>query len=534
MHEINLFRMAYVEHDGPFERVIGRIERGFSVLVYLPGNCIFPAAEYLKTRIQRTSNWLEMGKCEDPDRVNVQQIWEKSDQLLRLIDQNRSQSLGISDEENIPPHAIFHNLPLTKGEISPGEMTFQFALLEAVRSGVVLGLADRDAGSLPESMARAFNEAVWLDEIKPKNFRSLIDMGAHDERITSLADLGLNDQLKELLTMRLRWLDPLRIDGLLNELASNLQGVSLNDRAQTIHKQLTDRNRPVDFMAPKDLAVSVDPTKSFDPRVVTFLKERIVSPYSAWIRAQTSGGNVERRAEMLPPGLILHGPPGTGKTTLAQWVAKEIGLPFRCVDSTEIKTSAYGEAEQNMRRIFREARRASPCVLVLDDADDLFPKRSEVQGAVASADRGIVSVALRELQGFHGSLKGVLVIMTTNRLNALDDAFRRRLELLLHVSYPNDQQITKIVEHFEEFYRFELRTDEKMGLEERFKGTVLEGIPTPEPERIKATKNHFSPAEIKVAMSLAYDPVKEEKEGTYQPVEIVKTIVEYYNDIPGD
>lgn len=99
-----------------------------------------------------------------------------------------------------------------------------------------------------------------------------------------------------------------------------------------------------------------------------------------------------------------------------------------------------------MRELFASARRASPCVIVLDDADDLLPERTTLQGGLASSEGGVVNAFLQEIEGYSGPLQGVLVILTTNRFQALDAAARSRLARHVLVPYPVDkEQVGEIV-----------------------------------------------------------------------------------------
>ncbi|RZA29430.1 MAG: AAA family ATPase, partial [Proteobacteria bacterium] len=81
-----------------------------------------------------------------------------------------------------------------------------------------------------------------------------------------------------------------------------------------------------------------------------------------------------------PKGVLLHGPPGTGKTRLAQAVANESDAEFFIINGPEIMGSAYGESEKRLREVFEEASRAAPSILFIDEIDSIAPKRSQVHG----------------------------------------------------------------------------------------------------------------------------------------------------------
>src|SRR3546814_2088370 len=79
-----------------------------------------------------------------------------------------------------------------------------------------------------------------------------------------------------------------------------------------------------------------------------------------------------------PRGVLLHGPPGTGKTRLARAVANESDAEFFLINGPEIVGSAYGESEKKLREIFEAATKAAPSILFIDEIDSIAPKRGQV------------------------------------------------------------------------------------------------------------------------------------------------------------
>ncbi|KAM7172585.1 nuclear valosin-containing protein-like isoform 2-T2 [Macrochelys suwanniensis] len=125
-----------------------------------------------------------------------------------------------------------------------------------------------------------------------------------------------------------------------------------------------------------------------------------------------------------PRGFLLHGPPGCGKTLLAQAIAGELELPMLKVAATEIVSGVSGESEQKLRELFEQAVSSAPCILFIDEIDAITPKRE-----VASKDmeRRIVAQLLTcmdELNNLAATAQ-VLVIGATNRPDSLDPALRR-------------------------------------------------------------------------------------------------------------
>ncbi len=122
-----------------------------------------------------------------------------------------------------------------------------------------------------------------------------------------------------------------------------------------------------------------------------------------------------------PKGILLHGPPGTGKTLLAKALANEIGAYFTVINGPEIMSKFYGESEERLRQIFREAEEHAPAIIFIDEIDSIAPRREEVTGEV---EKRVVAQLLALMDGLKERGK-VIVIGATNRPEALDPALRR-------------------------------------------------------------------------------------------------------------
>ena len=121
-----------------------------------------------------------------------------------------------------------------------------------------------------------------------------------------------------------------------------------------------------------------------------------------------------------PKGVLLHGPPGTGKTRLAQAVANESDAEFYTINGPEIMGSAYGESEKRLREGFEEAERTAPAIVFIDEIDSIAPKRERVSG---EAEKRLVAQLLTLMDGLTKS--NIVVIAATNRPDAIDEALRR-------------------------------------------------------------------------------------------------------------
>ncbi|XP_059632723.1 cell division cycle protein 48 homolog [Cornus florida] len=137
-----------------------------------------------------------------------------------------------------------------------------------------------------------------------------------------------------------------------------------------------------------------------------------------------------------PKGILLYGPPGSGKTLIARAVANETGAFFFLINGPEIMSKLAGESESNLRKAFVEAEKNAPSIIFIDEIDSIAPKREKTHGEV---ERRIVSQLLTLMDGLKARAH-VIVMGATNRPNSIDPALRRfgRFDREIDIGVPDE------------------------------------------------------------------------------------------------
>ncbi|CAG8438742.1 9729_t:CDS:10, partial [Diversispora eburnea] len=142
-----------------------------------------------------------------------------------------------------------------------------------------------------------------------------------------------------------------------------------------------------------------------------------------------------------PRGILLHGPPGCGKTLLANAIAGELGVQFISISAPSVVSGMSGESEKKIREVFDEAKAKAPCLIFIDEIDAITPKRETAQREMERRIVAQLLTCMDDLSWDKTDNKPILIIGATNRPDSLDPALRRagRFDREISLGVPDEQ-----------------------------------------------------------------------------------------------
>ena len=148
----------------------------------------------------------------------------------------------------------------------------------------------------------------------------------------------------------------------------------------------------------------------------------------------------------IPKGILMVGPPGTGKTYLSKACAGEAGVPFYTISGSDFVEMFVGVGASRVRDLFEEAKKNSPCIVFIDEIDAVGRRRGAGLGGGHDEREQTLNQLLVEMDGF-GDNQGVIVIAATNRPDILDPALLRpgRFDRQVLVGVPDVREREQII-----------------------------------------------------------------------------------------
>ena len=299
----------------------------------------------------------------------------------------------------------------------------------------ILWLGFRDASfSLPKVIANLFQHRISIVGVARERVQHLVTQ--KESRKLGRGGLDIYKLYKHVSgvhAIRLR------------QLLASLEGEDYPEDASPIWAQIRQATLEGDLSVPElsltdDIGGYAEVKRKITEDILDIIRRK---------EALDDAKEISRIESLIPRGMIFWGPPGTGKTLFAKAIASALGAAVQVVNGPELKSRWVGESEENLRRIFIQARQSAPALIVFDELDSFAAQRGTYTGS--GVEHSMVNQLLTEMDGFRSN-EMVFVIGTTNYVESIDSALLRpgRFEFHLHIPYPNSDDREAILKIYDQ------------------------------------------------------------------------------------
>lgn len=391
----------------------------------------------LVSKVRAAPTWKEQGYC---SRVCLNQVKLCIRHLQLRLRTERSQKWLTSDVSLLwPLCSISDRTCSTMARLSGAlDSDVHLACQRFIRDGVQAEVSDlynalqKSNSALKRKPKKVLVQSIErvLDFMQPAGDHDSTDSEAQAEARQLQRDPSAADIMNRSLRANLS-------SGPQTAPASPLRDAELGDDAPVKRRRMANgepipkrqrQDRP-SHDAPRDLSIA--DIGGMGP-VIARMEHLVARPLLFPSKFQAMGVKV-------PKGILLHGPPGCGKTMISRACASEMALPFVEILGPSIVSGMSGESEKAIRDRFEEAKKLAPCLVFMDEIDAIAPKRESSQSQMEKRIVAQLLVCMDDLE--RDSQKPVMVLATTNRPDSVDPALRRggRFDTEINIGVPNEK-----------------------------------------------------------------------------------------------